>query len=158
MNLFNTALTLSCSSRPQDSTTAAYLLKVLIYQPAIFKTMQECGTSLNRKLRETGKEACGRKEADVQNEAGGIEKEACPQKQASEFETQKENQTIFRTDDIDFEDSDSVRRLLLLVILLNSLKEQVDVAEDNLIVAAANCPLYPTMQCMRYCLADILFR
>ena len=160
-SLFDVALTLSCSSRPQDSTTAAYLLKVLLHQPTIFQTMKDHGTSLHRKSSQNGKEAC------VQNEACGIENEAFLRKQVPECQMQtfcensnseEKSKTLYRTDNLDIADSDAGRHLLLLVILLNSLKDQVVVARDNLIVAAATCPLYPTMQCMRYCLADIHFR
>ena len=155
------ALSLSCSSRPQDSTTAAYLLKVLLHQPFVLQTMKEHGTSLHRKLNQNQNEAC------IQNEAGRNEKEAGPEAHVPELKAldlndstdiKKKSKSIFRASDLVIEDNDAGRRLLLLMILLDSLKQQVDVARDNLIVAAANCPLYPTMQCMRYCLADIKFR
>ena len=46
------------------------------------------------------------------------------------------------------------RRHLILQVLLNSIKEQVAVARQSLLHAAATRPLYPTLQCIRYILAD----
>lgn len=108
--------------------------------------MEEQETSHHRKYSESGNEA------HAQNEADGSEK-------FYKYHCNKNDLLEGRSLKIkDLKDNSSGRCLYLLVILLNSLQEQVDVARNNLIVAAANCPLYPTMQCMRYCLAVIDFR
>lgn len=50
------------------------------------------------------------------------------------------------------------RSFFLLTVLMNNLEKQADIAKQSLIVAAANNPLYPTIQCMRYCLQEVNFR
>ena len=165
--MFHVALALSSSTRPQDSTTAAYIFKVLIHQPAIFEILNNHKTSLNRKRIENEKEAFTQKESNIQIQALTTKNEDISQEirghkiestqNIVSSESLKDSKEDILKSTI-IEDDILGRRFLLLVILLKSLQEQVDIAKNNLIVAAANCPLYPTMQCMRYCLAYINFR
>ena len=163
--MFEVALTLSSSTRPQDSTTAAYMFKVLIYQPAIFQILNNHRTSLNRKRIENENEAGCQKEATCQTDIPGNKSDniyligkdqRCERNQHNENSISGPAEDEIRITDIG--DDLMGRRFLLLVILLKNLKGQTSIARNNLIVAAANCPLYPTMQCMRYCLAYIDFR
>ena len=170
-NLFQVALTLSSSTRPQDSTTAAYTFKVLIHQPAIFDILKSHSTRQHRKWNDDKNEAGCQKEAVIYKEASITGSEAVTQHIECQrvTETQTEADVMMETSRLrDFmafsciinniENNNLGRSCMLLVTLLNRLQEQAAVAKSNLIVAAANSPLYPTMQCMRYCLADIDFR
>ena len=163
--MFEVALTLSSSTRPQDSTTAAYMFKVLIYQPAIFQILKNHRTSLNKKRIENENEAGYQKEATCHTDIPGNKTDNTSQLVQDgrcESDHFNENSICGPAEDeirITYIGDDLMgRRFLLLVILLKNLREQASIARNNLIVAAANCPLYPTMQCMRYCLAYIDFR
>ena len=50
------------------------------------------------------------------------------------------------------------RSLQVLQTLLLQLQDQLDVAKKNLLHAAATRPLYPTLHCIRYLLADLDLR
>ncbi|GFO33499.1 thyroid adenoma-associated-like protein [Plakobranchus ocellatus] len=49
-------------------------------------------------------------------------------------------------------------KLLLLCLLLQSLDNQIAVAEQSLMSAAANRPMYPTLHCIRYVLQEVNFK
>ncbi|XP_067681790.1 tRNA (32-2'-O)-methyltransferase regulator THADA-like [Haliotis asinina] len=63
------------------------------------------------------------------------------------FSTPESDQTLYCCPD-----------LTLLKMLLLSLRDQTAVARANLIVAAANRPMYPTMHCIRHILSDVDLR
>ena len=141
------------------------MFKVLIYQPAIFQIFNNHRTSLNRKRTENENEAGCQKEATCHSDIPGKKTDNTSEMvkdQRCERNHYNKNSICGPAEDeiriTDIGDDLMGRRFLLLVILLKNLKEQAGIARNNLIVAAANCPLYPTMQCMRYCLAYIDFR
>ena len=141
------------------------MFKVLIYQPAIFQILNNHRTSLNRKMIENENEAGCQKEASCHTDIPGNISDNISQMvndQRCEINHFNKNSISGPAEDeigiTDIGDDLMGRQFLLLVILLKNLKEQAGIARNNLIVAAANCPLYPTMQCMRYCLAYIDFR
>ena len=147
------------------------MFKVLIHQPTIFNILKSHSTRQQRKWNDDEIEADCQKEAVSYKEASRTESEAVTQHIEGQgvTDSRSEAAVMMETSRIkdykaysciinNIENNNSGRSCMLLVILLNSLHEQVAVAKSNLIVAAANSPLYPTMQCMRYCLADVDFR
>ncbi|KAK3597815.1 hypothetical protein CHS0354_029374 [Potamilus streckersoni] len=108
--LFDVALKLSGSTKPQDCTTAAYLFRLLLHQDDCYEILQS--------------------------------------------QVNKENKLPLPG----ITNSNFGRRLLLLWILLKYLQDQRVVAEKNLLIAAANRPLYSTIHCIRYILSDVDYR
>lgn len=163
--MFEIALNLSHSTRPQDSTTAAYLFSVLTHLPGIHKMLTQhvevvpilnkCaipgsvgGKSENVASKLTETEAVNENQSATgsnnQSEAGknGAESTVIEPKVPLLYGTgnNKEN-----------------GHYLLLSILYQSLEAQCQTAKTSLAVAAANKPLYPTIQCMRYCFSSVDF-
>ncbi|GFR67390.1 thyroid adenoma-associated-like protein [Elysia marginata] len=106
------ALSLACSTRPQDCATAVYIFLVLLKQQEFYPNQSHFAALLSSA---TG--ALEVKDGAVSN---------CP-------------------------------KLLLLWSLLHLLNSQIAVAEESLVSAAANRPMYPTLHCIRYILQEIDF-
>jgi hypothetical protein len=103
----------------------------------------KCDLETNAKTHDCGK--------DRIDEANVIESE-------NDREVRKEGKDKKSMINVRGGDSELVRRYILLEILMKNLEIQTETAKSSLIVAAANKPLYPTIQCMRYCFADIQYR
>ena len=114
--MFETALTLAGSTRPQDCSTAAYMFKVLLLQTEFYAVM----TTKSRS----------------RSFIASFGLPSLPQISASQ----------------------SGRVLHLLVWLIEYLKNQIKKAQENLMVAACNKPLYPTLHSLRYVMQDVKFR
>lgn len=175
--LFEIGLSLSESTRPQDSTTAAYLFSVLTHQQNLHKVItQHIKTDLCNTQKETknaDEELIGtdnkasaddkmlESEADRNNQkADGSDNSGTLTKESRGLHQRDSNEHLRLAENFwcSHGDSELTRRFMLLCVLTKSLESQAGVAKTSLIIAAANKPLYPTIQCMRYCFADIDFR
>ena len=135
---FDLAMTLSVSCRPQDGLTGAYLLQVLIHHPGIYDVLKNKVSALYSSDSHTKSE------------------NSRPVTLASSFD--KTELSPFQVLLDLGRDSEIEKMALLLWILLKSLEDQTEVANSNLLAAAADKPLYPTMLCIRYLLCKIQFR
>ncbi|XP_060588753.1 tRNA (32-2'-O)-methyltransferase regulator THADA-like [Ruditapes philippinarum] len=152
--LLDISLSLSESTRPQDSTTAAYLLSVLTHQHNMHTVLtQHIQTSQSEDLK------CDLETEALKSDNG---KECIDEtnviKSENDREVLREGKNKKSLVNVRGGDSELVRRYILLEILMKNLQIQTETAKSSLIVAAANKPLYPTIQCMRYCFADIQYR
>lgn len=118
--LLQVSVQLAGSTRPQDSTTGAYLFKVILLQTDVYSILLTQSVDIIKPY----------------------------------IVTDKLNELHFPS----VENNQSGRSLLLLQILLSCLQDQLEVAKNNLIMAAANRPLYPTLHCIRYLLCDVNLR
>ena len=128
-DMFETALNLACSPRPQDSTTAAYLFKVLLIQGEFFSVMLKSRSFIGSGLSMS-------KISENQSDEVSHEQPPLPK----------------------IPDSQSGRVLHLLLWLSHYLKYQIDMAKQSLMKAACNKPLYPTLHSIRYVMQDVVFR
>ncbi|XP_052801972.1 thyroid adenoma-associated protein homolog [Mya arenaria] len=147
--VFDLALTLSQSARPQDSTTGAYLFSVLTQQPRARDILLQYihpsggGNDGGSLTGDTGT-------AHISQVTGAVYEKhdlnEVKESLAKEYNVRGSG------------DSEVSQSYLLLRILLSSLESQYRTAKTSLIVAAATSPLYPTLMCMRYCFNNIHFR
>ena len=105
---------LARSTRPQDSTTAAYLFKFLVRIPTVKDLAVEKNTQ---------------PVADSQENVHEHAKDVVP---------------------------GNVHLVVNLLIL--SLEDQLETAKQSLLHAAATKPMYPTLHCIRYLLAEVQLR
>ncbi|KAL4224170.1 hypothetical protein ACF0H5_017623 [Mactra antiquata] len=173
--LLEISISLSESTRPQDSMTAAYLLSVLIHQPSLYNVLKQkalmhisddesSSTDLAGCDQDDGKEV-PKKEAKVVTINSNKENKMADEENMMTYDSHNvaDFNDVTKTDDEycdvikPADDTKISRRYLLLCILLRSLTSQMKTAKKSLVIAAANKPLYPTIQCMRYCFNDVEF-
>ena len=170
--VFQIALNLSYSTRPQDSTTSAYLFSVLTHQPYINTVLtQHIESAVDILKNDSQNEARNQSEAD--NEMGAkslnhphdnesTQKDNNGAKHKNEAEDTTKGPRKEGNEELKLGNAlcnpEERGRYFLLLILLKSLESQYEIAKTSLAVAAANKPLYPTIQCMRYCFAGVNFR
>ena len=145
--LLDISLSLSESTRPQDSTTAAYLLSVLTHQSNMHIVLTQHIQTCQYGTIDLETDCSGQGSVDGTNltESGAV-----VPRQRTDVEKLLTN--------VRGGESELVRRYILLEILTKNLESQTVMAKSSLIVAAANKPLYPTIQCMRYCFAEVQYR
>ena len=123
--LLTCGLGLAGSTRPQDCTTAAYLIRLLAQQECIRQCLPQKTPQKTEKKATTSTQE--------------LEMGTTPH-------TEHMEQVVPPGDSGDF---------LLLQTLVLMLKQQVCTARQSLLHAAATQPLYPTMHCIRYLLRDV---
>lgn len=128
-DMFETALNLAGSTKPQDSTTAAYLFKVLLIQREFFSVMSKSKSFIGSGLSMS---------KISENQSDEVSDEQPPLPKIS--------------------DSQSGRVLHLLFWLSHYLKYQIDMAKQSLMKAACSKPMYPTLHSIRYVMQDVVFR
>ncbi|XP_029658037.1 thyroid adenoma-associated protein homolog [Octopus sinensis] len=114
--LLSIAMTLCTSTKPQDCSTAAYLLHLLLCQESIGPVLDDYQLQLLTTMS---------------------------------AEMDQLEQVIFNNK---FKTKNYLRIVWLLIVLL---KDQIQVAHDSLVHAAASRPLYPTIHCIRYILTSL---
>lgn len=129
--LLDIGLTLAGSNRPQDCTTGAFLLRILLLQPSIQDFFFSDQEILAKHLSPCALTQWG----DLLKGEQGL-REALQKLPLQPTES-------------------SGGTVLLLWILLFYLKDQLQVARTGLFIAAATKPMYPTLHCIRYILFDV---
>ncbi|XP_064600963.1 tRNA (32-2'-O)-methyltransferase regulator THADA-like [Liolophura sinensis] len=123
--MFESALTLCVSTKPQDCTTAAYIFLLVVKHPRFL-------TLILDSFDKAGFNAGTHKSISSDHSPGGLSLD-------HELDQSSPQHTVY----------------LLLRLLLKRLSEQVTVARSNLLRAAASGPLYPVIHCIRYILTDL---
>nr|XP_022332415.1 thyroid adenoma-associated protein homolog isoform X4 [Crassostrea virginica] len=131
VEVLDIGLALAGSNRPQDCTTGAYLLRVLLLQPNIQDYLVGAQEILTNFLTPSTIAHWEDLLNGTQSLTGALQMLPLSNHNSS-------GGTI-----------------LLLWILLLYLKEQLQVAKTGLFIAAATKPMYPTLHCIRYILFDI---
>lgn len=119
--LLSAAMVLSESTRPQDCSTAAYLLRLLLQQENIGPVIKNYKPTL------------------LSNSSASFLQIPLPMPGSQKQEV-KINDLLL------------VQQLILLLI------DQLEVAKTSLVHAAATRPMYPTIHCIRYIIANLNFR
>ena len=133
-------LELASSSKPQNSSTAAYLLRILLHYEALDEVLIE--EKLKISQRGQG--------------APALESMECKDSDSEGVPTEENVGMI--GDGVPPKTSYDSRQLEMVSLLLMHLREQVGVAGRNLLHASATRPMYPTLHCIRYILADANLR
>jgi hypothetical protein len=134
--LLDISLELAGSNRPQDCTTGAFLLRILLLQPTIQDFLLHHQETLTKYLTPSAL-------THWQDLVNGT-----PDLKAS-----LQKISLQTTSDVS-----SGGTLLLVWILLLYLEDQLKVAKNGLFIAAATKPMYPTLHCIRYILFDVNLR
>ena len=130
-------LELASSSKPQNSSTAAYLLRILLHYEALDEVLMEEKLKISQRCQG----------------AAALESMEC--KDSGSEEVLKVGMI---GDGVPPRTSYDSRQLEMVSLLLMHLREQVGVAGRNLLHASATRPMYPTLHCIRYILADTNLR
>ncbi|XP_048737624.2 thyroid adenoma-associated protein homolog isoform X2 [Ostrea edulis] len=134
--LLDISMELAGSNRPQDCTTGAFLLRILLLQPNIQDFLLNPEETLPKYLTPSALTQWEDLLNGTQNLKAALQKIS---QQASS--------------------NDSSRGTLLLVwILLLYLEDQLKIAKNGLFIAAATKPMYPTLHCIRYILFGVNLR
>lgn len=134
--LLDISMELAGSNRPQDCTTGAFLLRILLLQPNIQDFLLNPKETLPKYLTPSALTQWEDLLNGTQNLKAALQKIS---QQASS--------------------NDSSRGTLLLVwILLLYLEDQLKIAKNGLFIAAATKPMYPTLHCIRYILFGVNLR
>lgn len=150
--LFQTALKLASSTRPQDCTTAAYLLRVLLDQPLIRQVVTQSKDNLDQP-QDVKQNSTSPSHAKDKDEDSSVNPKASEEDSAIKSES-----SAHGGGDEEAGGDMSERYLVVLKVLMLHLKQQLEVANKSLIHAAATQPLYPTMHCIRCLLSDFDLR
>ncbi|XP_061173065.1 tRNA (32-2'-O)-methyltransferase regulator THADA-like [Saccostrea echinata] len=129
--LLDIGLELAGSNRPQDCTTGAYLLRILLLQPRIQDFLVNSQETLTKYLTPSALAKWEDLLDGTQNLKTALQKMS-HQNRASSGGT-----------------------VLLLWILLFYLEDQLQVSKTGLFITAATKPMYPTLHCIRYILFDV---
>lgn len=127
--MFESALTLCVSAKPQDCTTAAYIFRLVVKHPCFPGLVSDYMPCI------AGYSAATQKSSSTDHSPNG-------QSLDLQLEPASQSHTVY----------------LLLRLLLHRLSDQVSVARSNLLMAAASGPLYPVIHCIRYILTDLPLR
>ena len=145
--LLESALSLAQSTRPQDCTTAAYLLRLLVKQPSLYHILID-------HLQHTSNTDTGIVAMDTDdksNEDGS--------NQMHKNMEYSDNESPMKYSDLNawlrVENSESARYLLLLRCVLDEVKSEAAAASTNLLHAAATRPMYPALHVIRYLIGDV---
>ncbi|XP_013405137.1 thyroid adenoma-associated protein homolog [Lingula anatina] len=151
VEILTACLQLVYSTKPQDCTTAAYLMKLVLRQDGIYKTLLQFLETFTSIGSEQEKNDSTELDADKDGE--------CP------LEIDRTDQTSFISEEHDNEShfakfvTEYERAFQLwLEILLVHLSRQIETARRNLLHAAATGPLYPVLHCVRLLLDDMDLR
>jgi len=145
--LFKTGILLVESAKPQDCSTAAYLLRFLVHSYSLTSILCEKLNEIRTSAILENIPLIG----DGENTSISLDMLKISKKEIPETLCEDNPSRHVSSE------NRNVRYLLGVKLLHCMLLNHLEVAKDSLMQAAATCPMYPTLHCMRYLLNDVDF-